>query len=630
MKAVKTKPKFIMAAIIVVILLLLAFFAAYWKWDNNYRGRIDPGTSLGELDLSGLTREDAESAITEQTDKIISAGIIFSHGGQKAVLSLDVVSLDATPILLFDNQEMAGAVLENNGSGKFVKYLWRRAMNPGHKNLTASYELNTDKIKSFLNESFPDLNISAENAYFSWSAESGGSNLKIISEKIGKEMNYDQILINLNESLQGLAVPQIIITTKSTYPTVTEEKLKPLREEAEKIVARDGIVLRVADLKNPELQKYLTITPEKLITWVTADTSGDSVTLSLDQNKIKEYLAKTIAPKIDQEAIQPRFEVANGKVSNWQTGQSGQKINLEASAQKITEGFATGQSQIDLVVEEVTSETMMGDNNFQIKEILGTGHSNFKGSSSSRQKNIRVGAAALHGLLIKPGEEFSLIATLGDVSAATGYLPELVIKGDKTVPEYGGGLCQIGTTVFRTALATGLPITMRQNHSYRVSYYEPAGTDATIYIPWPDFRFINDTGNYILIQARITGNDVYFDFWGVKDGRTATTTYPVIYNIVKPEPTKIVETDSLKPGEKKCTESSHNGADAYFDYTVVYPEGATTTPVQEKRFKSHYVPWRAVCLVGKTASSTATTTPATSTTPVTTSTPVSASSTISN
>jgi vancomycin resistance protein YoaR len=253
-------------------------------------------------------------------------------------------------------------------------------------------------------------------------------------------------------------------------------------------------------------------------------------------------------------------------------------------------------------------------NDFGIKEILGTGHSSFAGSPKNRRHNIAVGAESVNGILIKPGEEFSLIKTLGDINAESGYLPELVIKDNKTIPEYGGGLCQIGTTVFRATYASGLPVTMRRNHSYRVSYYEPAGTDATIYDPWPDYRFVNDTKNHILIQSRIEGDDIYFEFWGTPDGRTATHTYPVIYNIAKPGPTKIIETEDLKPGEKKCTERAHNGADAYFDYTVEYNKANPPQIIKEKleaneeveesdytietRFRSHYVPWREVCLVG--------------------------------
>jgi vancomycin resistance protein YoaR len=140
-----------------------------------------------------------------------------------------------------------------------------------------------------------------------------------------------------------------------------------------------------------------------------------------------------------------------------------------------------------------------------------------------------------------------------------------------------------------------LPVTERRNHSYRVSYYEPAGTDATIYDPWPDYRFENDTPANILIQARIEGTDLYFDFWGTDDGRVASHTEPVIYNIVRPGPTRYIETADLAPGAKKCTEHAHNGADAYFDYQVKYPDGE----IVDKRFTSHYVPWREVCLMGK-------------------------------
>jgi vancomycin resistance protein YoaR len=207
--------------------------------------------------------------------------------------------------------------------------------------------------------------------------------------------------------------------------------------------------------------------------------------------------------------------------------------------------------------------------------------------------------------LIKPGEEFSLIKALGKIDGTTGYLQELVIKENKTTPEYGGGLCQIGTTLFRAVVNSGLPVTMRRNHSYRVAYYEPAGTDATIYDPLPDFRFMNDTGKALLLQTKISGDKAVFTFWGTRDGRTVSSTKPVIYNIVKPGPTKLVETTDLKPGEKKCTEKAHNGADAYFDYQVIYPSGEE----KKVRFSSHYVPWREVCLVGVVATSTPMTVP---------------------
>jgi len=85
-----------------------------------------------------------------------------------------------------------------------------------------------------------------------------------------------------------------------------------------------------------------------------------------------------------------------------------------------------------------------------------------------------------------------------------------------------------------------------------------------------------------------------FDFWGTKDGRQVEETAPTIYNITKPAPAKYTETLSLPPGQIKCTEKAHNGADAFFDYKVTYPDGT----IKQKRFTSHYVPWRQVCLIG--------------------------------
>jgi vancomycin resistance protein YoaR len=190
-----------------------------------------------------------------------------------------------------------------------------------------------------------------------------------------------------------------------------------------------------------------------------------------------------------------------------------------------------------------------------------------------------------------------LIDALGDIDGVNGYLKELVIKGDRTIPEYGGGLCQIGSTTFRAALWSGLPITARRNHSYRVRYYEPAGMDATIYDPAPDMKFLNDTGYHVLFIARMEGDELVFEFYGTDDGREVTIepNPPSIYNVTKPGPPRYVLTDDLSPGELKRVESSHPGADTYFQYSVKYPDGE----VVDEDFYSHYVAWRETWLVGR-------------------------------
>ncbi len=612
----KTKKWVISSLGILVIFLLLALtLKSYLSWRNNYRNNIYPGIKFGSLDLGGQTESGAQELINKRVDEIITGGLIFQFGNKKTNINLTVASFDAGlsyPALAFNVDGTLNQALAYSQPKNFLNYLIFKIKAENKKTITPVYLLDEQKIKNLLADAFTELNIPAVNASFFIDEKTG--ELRTGQERLGKEINYDLVISEIKNNLDNLNNSPIAIKTRTKYPEVKAVDLSSLTEEAKKIVNLSDLELSFTGTEANATTAVWLIKPEKLLTWVSIKKESKNLILTLDQEKITQYLTKNISPKTDLEAIRPRFEIKNGKVVNWQVGANGRQVDIEASTKKIIDEFLNGQRKISLIVKEVSDETAGqatdAQKNLNIKEIVGTGHSNFSGSPANRRKNIQVGANAAHGILLAPGEEFSLVKVLGDVSEKTGYFPELVIKGNKTIPEYGGGLCQIGTTLFRAALASGLPITARRNHSYRVSYYEPAGMDAAVYIPNPDVRFINDTANYILIQARIIKNDIYFDFWGTKDGRISSTTKPTVYNIVKPEPTKYIETLDLPAGEKKCTEKAHNGADAYFDYKVIYPEGSTTTPIQERRFSSHYVPWQEVCLIGVSATSTATTTAA--------------------
>ena len=163
-----------------------------------------------------------------------------------------------------------------------------------------------------------------------------------------------------------------------------------------------------------------------------------------------------------------------------------------------------------------------------LTNLLGQGQSNFTGSPDSRIHNIKLGAAKFDRLLLKPDEEFSFNRVLGEIGPQQGYLEELVIKKDKTIPEYGGGLCQVSTTLFRAVVKAGLKITQRYAHAFPIVYYSPPGFDATIYPPQPDLRFVNDTPNYIYIQNRIEDNELFFEIYGPDDGRQIKIQGPTI------------------------------------------------------------------------------------------------------
>lgn len=253
--------------------------------------------------------------------------------------------------------------------------------------------------------------------------------------------------------------------------------------------------------------------------------------VTLDRQGLKDYLTTTIAPDITQPAINARFARVGQRVDQFAIPQAGRELNIPLSEDLIIAAVNRGSAIADLAVTvtEPAVRNITDIESLGLTSLLASGESDFKGSTANRIKNITVGTQLYHGLLIPPGEEFSFDKYLGPVDASHGFTPELVIKNNQTTPEYGGGLCQVSTTIFRAAVKSGLEITQRRNHAYAVSYYGTPGFDATIYPPYTDLRFINNTPEYILIQARIEGTKLTFEFWGTNDGRQTEVVGPTPY-----------------------------------------------------------------------------------------------------
>jgi vancomycin resistance protein YoaR len=592
----KEKTQWLLMLAVIFFILLITTAAGCFIFEKIYQDKIYPNIFLGNLNLGGLTTEQAQKLVNQEVDKINQRGIIFSYKNDRITVRPVVVSTDADlaiQIINFNAEKTADlAIAYGRDSNFFINLEKKISLLLSKKRLYLNIFIDQGRLEKILKDNFTFTYEPAKDASLIIKplAATGDYEISVAGEKLGKTIDYETILGQLISNLSYLNPAEIKLTTITQYPKILAKDSLNIESKTKAILNSAPLTLKYGTnkwaLNRDELAELLALKP--------SGSAINKVSVGLDVVKASAYLAEQVAPKIDIKPIEAKFEFKNGKVAEFQNGQNGISLDIAGSLMKI-ENEITSHNEIDLEVKVQPILITAGNiNSYGIKEIIGIGTSTFAGSPVNRRHNIKVGADSVNGTLVKPEEEFSLLKTLGEVTGSTGYLPELVIKEGKTLPEYGGGLCQIGTTVFRAVIASGLPVTMRRNHSYRVQYYEPAGTDATIYDPWPDFRFINDTANYILIQAKISGDVLSFEFWGTRDGRLVEKTKPTIYNIVKPEPGKIIETLDLKPGEKKCTEKAHNGADAYFDYKVIYANGQ----IKEKRFSSHYVPWQEVCLLG--------------------------------
>ncbi len=573
-------------AVSIFLLLSGGMVLAYGK---IYDGKIFPGVQVLGVKLDGKTQDEAQKLLEDAVDRSLADGLRFTYNGKQ--VRIDPVAGAASPdtahdIVHYDIGTAVESAFQVGRVGSWVRgglEQWRLRALPVQ--IPISITIDQQAIEGALRNALRDDVTLPQNAQFIVRPASSPVVIDIQPERKGAMLVMDTVFSELQKEATDLSFKPIALRDTQVPPSIVASDLAPLQVQAEQD-ARIGLNLTYE-------KKTYAVPVETLVRWFIVGQKDGTSSVTLDSSRFASDIS-TVVPGIEHEARNGGLVIKDDKIESFISGENGIAIDASSTLQAILTSWPAS-STFPLTVKTVESKLAGTDpERLGIKELLGVGRSDFSGSPTNRRKNIAHGIALVNGTIIQPGETFSMIGTLGAIDGEHNWLPELVIKGNQTKPEFGGGLCQIGTTAFRGALASGLPITQRQAHSYRVRYYEPAGTDATIYDPNPDLRFLNDTATPILINAYSQKDEVVFEFWGTRDGRVTVQTKPVVSNIVSPAPMKIVETLDLKPGVKKCTETAHAGADAEFSYTVTYPNGE----VKSEIFKSHYRPWQAVCLVG--------------------------------
>lgn len=604
--------RWLLIGITIFLVLIVLLAGGLWLYEMRFKNRIFLGIEVAGVSLGGKTIEQADVLLQAKVDALAKKGIAFSYVDKEdKILPIVVIDNSASQVYELWSYDIKSTVDQAYSLGREGN-IWLKNINRlnyllKNKTLIADYKINKKKIKQLIRDYFAEDEKPAKDADLVWK----NNKIMISEEETGMVFDYELAINKLINNLNQIKDDKIQLILKIDEPQIIKDKVEFLSSQAKELLKLAPIVLHFSVPEYYQGRKRFSVTEwhinqQRWRDWLKIKLNkNQKPIIGIDEKKAKKYLL-TIAETIDTPAQDAKFNVENGKVVEWQSSNDGFVLNINETLKQIDKLIINNYREVvELILTVQKSQITNEDvNTMGVKELFGVGESNFRGSPWNRRHNIATGAEALNGVLIAPNQEFSLLATLGEINAVNGYLPELVIKEGKTIPEYGGGLCQIGTTAFRLAINAGLPITERRNHSYRVGYYEPAGTDATIYDPWPDFKFLNDSQKYLLLQTRIEGDRLIFELWGTTDGRQVTTTTPVVYNIVKPEEPEYINTDELKPGEKKILEHAHNGADAYFERTITWPSSAKATEGKPERetieevWKSHYVPWREKWLIG--------------------------------
>ena len=229
--------------------------------------------------------------------------------------------------------------------------------------------------------------------------------------------------------------------------------------------------------------------------------------------------------------------------------------------------------------------------------LIASGTSTYYHSSAARRVNISNAAVKINGAVVASGENFSFLDNLGGISTQNGFVTGLIISAGRTVDGLGGGVCQVSTTTFRALYQAGLPVVERNQHAYRVGYYEPqVGFEAAVYDPSKDLKFRNDTGGPILVK---TINDnarsaLTVQVWGLPQTRRVSVSPATILARTGHPAAKYVPSTELPRGAVKQIDWAADGFDLYITRTI-RDKGKLTTD----RTTTKYKPWQAIYEIGQ-------------------------------
>ncbi len=413
--------------------------------------------------------------------------------------------------------------------------------NDGSKTIT----IDNATFERFASENFQVVEQAAQSAQIHYNQEKGA--FETVKEKEGLTLNKEKLKNDIVSRTRILSENPIILKTIPANPKIYRNDLAEIRLIAQNIV--DSPPTLVAEETTWKIEK------EALASWIIFKINEEALrspkeAIAFSSEKIEEYL-KEIRNDIDRPAQNGRFIFRDGSIQTITSEKRGRSIKIKESARLILDGLNKKQSLIVLSFDQINPKiTAASLTNYGITTLIGKGESNFSGSPASRVHNIKTSLRNYQGIILAPGEEFSFNKLLGEVNRESGYEPELVIKGSKILKEYGGGICQVSTTIFRAAVNSGLQITSRKNHSYVVGYYGKPGFDATIYLPDLDLRFKNTANGYILIQNSIKGTVLGFEIYGKPTNQKVLIEGPVPYDIE--------ESGALKTWLKQIVKDENN------------------------------------------------------------------------
>ena len=294
-----------------------------------------------------------------------------------------------------------------------------------------------------------------------------------------------------------------------------------------------------------------------------------------NEQAVKTYVEK-LAEEYNRDAEEGDITFANGypEVTG---GETGIAVNVNQSVSSIMKALEGDGTELT-VVAEVQKPSVTKEELSQVKDVLGTA-TTYYGSSYERNTNVEVGASKINGTLIMPGETFSVTAAVTPFNADNGYYPAPSYESGQVVDTYGGGICQVSTTLYNAVLKAELQVDERHNHTMLVSYVDPS-KDAAIAEGLMDFVFTNNTDAPIYIYGVGYQGTLNFTIYGheTRDpNRSISFRSETLSQTDASTNVKLVAKSDQNIGYLNQTQSAHQGLEAVLWKDIVNADGTTDT-----------------------------------------------------
>ena len=265
-------------------------------------------------------------------------------------------------------------------------------------------------------------------------------------------------------------------------------------------------------------------------------------------------------------------------------GQVGLKVNNEESAKIVKKALTSwkGDEAVAELSAEIQEPKYKAEDLKGMTDILGKYSTEYDKGYYGRAKNLEVGSSKICDTILEPGETLSVYELTSPYTPENGYYKAGTYVGDETVEDYGGGMCQVSTTLYNAAIRAELEIVERESHG-RTVHYVPLSADAAISGTEKDLKFKNNLEDPIYIYGKAEGGDIAFYIFG-KETRDPSRTIAFETKVlsVTPPTEKVKKDKELEKGKRKVDEPGQTGYTAEL-WKIVYKDGKE---VERTKFNS--------------------------------------------